>query len=175
MNYIKNVKISLILESKSPSSTFIETAKRRMVTFKQKRNIFIIKDIFSITIFKKSDKEYHLNVTGIKSPIFVPNAIQWIFATYCNKKLFKLLYYKIDNITACFDLGYTVSLHNLALQIRSSKYNPERFHALYFKNEKGTAVVFSSGKINIVGSKSESDVMSLWKLLQNTINAVQDT
>ena len=76
-----------------------------------------------------------MNVTGIKLPNLVPNAIQWIFATYGNKK-FKLLYYKIDNITECFDLGYTVSLHNLALQIRSSKYNPERFHALYFKNEK---------------------------------------
>ena len=74
-----------------------------------------------------------------------------------------------------FCLGYTVSLHNLALQLRSSKYNPGRFHALYLKNEKGTAVVFSSLKIDIVGSKSESDVMTLWKLLQSTINAVQDT
>ena len=146
MDYIKNVKISHILASKSQSSTFIETTKRRMATFKQKRNIFIIKDIFPITISKKSEKEYHLNVTGIKSPNFVPNAIKWIFATYCNKKVFKLLYYKVDKITACFDLGYTVLLHNLALQIRSSKYNPERFHALYFKNEKGTTVVFSPEK-----------------------------
>ena len=42
------------------------------------------------------------------------------------------------------------------------------------KNDKGTAVIFSSGKINIVGAKSELGVMSLWRTLQSTISAVQE-
>ena len=41
MDYIKNVNISLILESKSSSSTFIETAKRRMVTLSKKETYLL--------------------------------------------------------------------------------------------------------------------------------------
>ena len=174
MDYIKNVKISLLLKSRDPFSAFIETTRKRVVVFKQQRNIFIIKDLYSITIFKKPNKQYHLNVTGIKSLKLVPDVIKWIFDIYCSEHTFELFCCKIDNITACFNLGYTISLSNLALQLTSSKYNPERFHAVYFKNDKGTAVIFSSGKINIVGAKSELDVMSLWRILQSTIRAVQE-
>ena len=110
----------------------------------------------------------------MKSPKLIPNVIRRIFAPYCNEHMFEPLCCKIDNITACFNLGYTISLSNLALQLTSSKYNPERFHAVYFKNDKGTAVIFSSGKINIVGAKSELGVMSLWRTLQSTIIAVKE-
>lgn len=175
MNNIKNVKISLIIKSSLPPLSFIETAKCRKVRFKEIRNIVIIKDIFSISIFKKSNEKFHLNVTGIKSVNLVPDTIQWIFATYCTESAFELLSYKIDNITACFDFGFTISLHDLAIQINSSKYNPERFHAVYFKSETGTAVIFSSGKVNIVGSKSEADVEALWKTVQTMIRAVQES
>ena len=146
MENIKNVKISLILKSCAPFSVFVETAKKRMVIFKQQRNIFIIKDLFSITIFKKPNERYHLNVTGIRSIKLVSDVIKWIFSIYCSEYTFELLCCKIDNITACFDLGYSSSLSNLALQLTSSKYNPELFHAVYFKNDKGTAVIFSSGE-----------------------------
>ena len=117
MDNIKNVKISLILKSCAPFSVFIETAKKRMVIFKQQRNIFIIKDLYSITIFKKPNKQYHLNVTGIKSLKLVPDVIKWIFDIYCSEHTFELFCCKIDNITACFNLGYTISLSNLALQL----------------------------------------------------------
>ena len=174
MDNSKNVKISLIINSCAPFSVFIGTAKKRMVIFKQQRNIFIIKDLYSITLFKKPTKQYHLNVTGIKSLKLVPGVIKWIFDIYCSEHTFELFCCKTDNITACFNLGYTISLSNLALQLTSSKYNPERFHAVYFKNDKGTAVIFSSGKVNIVGAKSELDVMSLWNILKSTIHAVQE-
>ena len=163
-----------MLKSNAPFSAFVETARKRVVICKQQRNIFIIKNLFSITIFKNPNERYQLNVTGIKSIKLVPDVIKWIFSIYCSEYTFELLCCKIDNITACFNLGYTISLSNLALQLTSSKYNPERFHAVYFKNDKGTAVIFSSGKINIVGAKSELDVMSLWRILQSTIRAVQE-
>ena len=88
--------------------------------------------------------------------------------------MFELLCCKIDNITASFNLGYTVSLSNLTLQLTPLKYNPEWFHAVYFKTGRSTALIFSSGKINIVGAKSEVGVMSLWQTLQPTISAVQE-
>ena len=66
MDYIKNVNISLILKSRAPFSAFIETARKGVVIFKQQRNIFIIKDLFAITVFKKANKKYHLIITGIK-------------------------------------------------------------------------------------------------------------
>ena len=133
-----------------------------------------MKDLSSMTIFKKPNETYHLNVNGIKSLKLVPDVIKWIDDIYCSEHTFELFCCKINSITACFKLGYTISLSNLALQLTSSKYNPERFHAVYLKNDKGTAVIFSSGKINIVGAKSELDVMSLWRILQSTIRAVQE-
>ena len=174
MDNIKNVKISLMLKSRAPFSAFVETARKRVVIFKQQRNIFIIKDLFAITVFKKPNKKYHLNVTGIKSPKLVPNVIKWIFDTYCSEDTFEFICFIIDNIAASFNLGYSVSLSDLVLQLTPSKYSPERFHAVYFKTDKDTAVIFSSGKINIVGAKSEVGVMSLWQTLQPTISAVQE-
>ena len=91
MDNIKNVKISLILKSCAPFSVFIETAKKRMVIFKQERIIFFIKDFMSISIFKKPYIQYHLNVTGIKWIKLVPDGIMWIFATYYNEDMFERL------------------------------------------------------------------------------------
>ena len=117
MDNNKNVEMRLMLKSCSLFSLFIEIAKTRMVSFKQQRNMFIIKDSFSITIFKKPNKKYHLNVTGIKSLKLDPDVIKWIFATLCSEPTFELLCCKINNVTACFNLGYTIYLSNLALQL----------------------------------------------------------
>ena len=133
-------------------------------------NILFIKDIFSITVFKKVENRYHFNISGIKTITDLDSVIEWLTKTYCNKTDFRLTSYRIDNITAAFDVKRLINLNLLATNIRHSSYNPERFHALYIKNTKGTIVVFQSGKLNIVGSKSVENVLLLWKFIKEKIS-----
>ena len=170
MDFVKNVKISVIFASDVPVNHFFDIASTRNVSCFQKRNILIIKDIYSITIFQKSQNKYHFNVTRIKSISVISDVIKWLVETYCDKNKFQLISYHIDNITSTFDIKQEISLHNLANKIKNASYNPERFHALYLKNIIGTIVVFQTGKINIIGAKSVESITSLWAFIQKEIN-----
>lgn len=172
MEFIKNIKISVEFLSKQTLTHFFDIAVKRNVYCTMKRNILIIKDNFSITVFKKLKNNYHLNITGIKTIGGLDTAIDWLTNTYCNKTDFCLISHRIDNITAAFDAKCFLNLDVLAANINHSSYNPERFHALYIKNIKGTIVVFQTGKINIVGSKSVENVMLLWKFIKEKIDVV---
>ena len=170
MTFIKNVKISTKFLSDQPLAHFSDIAINRNVDFTHVRNILVIKDIFPITVFKQEKNRYHLNVTGIKTLNGIEEAILWLEDTYCNKTDFQLNSYNIDNITSTFDVKHRVPLHTLATVVKHSSYNPERFHALYFKSDEGTAVVFQTGKINIVGSKSVKSILSLWTFIKKKID-----
>ena len=171
MECIKNVKISAIFKSDKPVLSFFDIAETRKVSCKQKRNIIVIKDFYTITIFQKPKNKYHINVTKIKSLTCINKVIDWLIHTYCNTHCFQLVTYKIDNITASFDFKQYICLQYLANTIKNSRYNPERFHALYIKTSNGTAIIFQSGKINILGCSSLESVSSLWTSVQKKINA----
>ena len=100
MEFVKNVKISATFSSNQQMNHFFEKALARNVYCVQKRNILIIKDIYTITVFQKLQNKYHLNITGIKSTDTVSEVIIWIIRTYCDENGFKLISYKIDNITS---------------------------------------------------------------------------
>ena len=170
MDFVKNVKISVIFASKQPIKWFFDIANARNVYCAQKRNIFSINDIYSITIFQKLQNKYHLNVTRIKSLNDISEVIKWLIKTYCDKNNFQIISYRLDNSTAAFDIKQHISLHTLANSIKHSSYNPERFYAVYLKNNKGTIIVFQSGKINILGCKSLENILSLWRFIQKEIN-----
>ena len=170
MDFVKNVKISVIFTSKEPIQWFIDIANARNVYCAQKRNILSKRDIYSITIFQKLHNKYHLNVTRIKTINNISKVIKWIIKTYCDNKYFQLISYKIDNIASTFDIKQYISLHTLANSIKHASYNPERFHAVYLKYDDGTIIVFKSGKINILGCKTLENILSLWRFIQKKIN-----
>ena len=172
MKFIKNVKISVKYFSEEPIKHLITIASDRNVYMKQIRNILIIKDIYSLTVFKQEKNKYHFNVTGIKNLGHIKQTLVWLENTYCNKKHFQYISFKTDNITSTFDTEKHIALDNLAKFVNGSSYNPERFHALYFKNCEGTVVVFRTGKVNIVGCKSLKNILSLWTFIRKKINAV---
>ena len=169
MYCINNVKISVLFHSNKPISIFNTIAEKRLTTVVQKRNIVIINDIYSITIFKKLSNKYHINVTGIRSLSLISSVVDWLINSYCKRTDFQLIRYQIDNITATFDIGFSISLHSLAHAYNSSRYNPERFPGLHYKTDWGTAIVFKSGKVNIVGCKSENEIISIWSMIKEKI------
>ena len=174
MKCINNVKISALFYSVLPFSNFIEIAQNRKIPYSQKRNILIIKDIFSLSVFKKIENKFHINITGIPSLKDVTSTIDWLVNTYCKDIFFRMISFQIDNITATFDIGFNVSLEEIASNVKKSKYNPERFPGLCYKTLHGTAVIFDTGKINIVGCKSEYEIFALWKDIQEIIYVVRN-
>ena len=151
MECINNVKISAIFQYDKPVLSFFDIAETLKVYCEQKRNIVVIKDFYTITIFQKPNNEYHINITGIKSLTYTIKALKWLIDTYCSTHCFQLIKHQIDNITASFDFKQYICLQYLASKIKYSKYNPERFHALYIKDGNGTAIIFQSGKVNTLG------------------------
>ena len=173
MNFIKNVKLAVKYYSSKHVNHFLEVANSRSVKTRKVRNILVLKDKLTIILFVRSDNSYHLNITGIKDLYMVNDAIIWLENTYCNKSDFILLSYNIDNITSAFDTFRYIPLDKLANILNNCSYNPERFHALYFKTSVGMVIVFQSGKVNIVGCKTLRNILSLWSFIKTKIHAVR--
>lgn len=66
--------------------------------------------------------------------------------------------YKIVNIVACHDFGRRLNLNEIR-NLPNAMYEPELFPGLSLRLSDCTAVVFHTGKVNLLGAKS---MMELW-------------
>ncbi|CAM9823898.1 unnamed protein product, partial [Choristocarpus tenellus] len=73
---------------------------------------------------------------------------------------------KLVNVTATCSVNCKLDLKNIVMRARNAEYNPKRFSACVIRlNEpKATALVFSSGKMVVTGSKSETVSLSASKM-----------
>ncbi|CAM9415986.1 unnamed protein product [Discosporangium mesarthrocarpum] len=64
----------------------------------------------------------------------------------------------VVNVTATSSVKCKLDLQNIVMRARNAEYNPRRFSACVIRltDPKATALVFSSGKMVVTGSKSES-------------------
>ena len=62
---------------------------------------------------------------------------------------------KVQNLVVSANLGYEVNIDVAATELDNVEYEPEQFPGLIFrvKEPKCVALVFTSGKINVVGAK----------------------
>ena len=67
MNNINNVKISVLFHSFTPITHFVQLAGARNVSTTYNINFVVIKDVFSIIVFKSISDIFDINVTGIRS------------------------------------------------------------------------------------------------------------
>ena len=83
-----------------------------------------------------------------------------------------LLNFKVDNIIATDDFHQHLNLKEIAQRkiFEKVKYNSEQFPGLFIKFNTGTVILFHSGKIVIVGCKTQQEV---WKLSDLVITALQ--
>ena len=61
---------------------------------------------------------------------------------------------KVDNITSSFNIKKPILFKQLKITNQKFNFNPERFSGFFIKYTEGTAVLFQSGKINIIGCKT---------------------
>ena len=139
--------------------------------FTDKRNFLVIKDKSSMNIFKWDQNRYHINVTGINTISHVNSTLDWVIRNYCSLPEFTYLHHTIDNITATYYLGHRISLENLAAQLADCNYNAERFPGLHVKIGKGAAIIFSSGKVNLLGYNSNANIEASWEVIKHMVTS----
>jgi hypothetical protein len=136
----------------------------------KKSNIIVIKCKYTFCIFEKKNNFIHFNVTGIKNFQSVDE-----FKTYFKNIFFpcEILNFKIDNITATFNLNNEINLFKLYEISNKVNYNPERFPGLFLKDFEKTCIIFKNGKVIILGCKSEKEINLIWrKVLKQTLNVI---
>jgi transcription initiation factor TFIID TATA-box-binding protein len=81
---------------------------------------------------------------------------------------------KVQNIVATTDLGSRLDFSMLLSQISNYIYEPETFPGIIYRTANGpTALIFSSGKLVIAGSKSDRELQDTSKdLTMKLINFI---
>lgn len=133
----------------------------------------IFKSKYIYTLFKpklSGERQSHLNITRLKSRSKIRKALD-----ICKLVIKGLLLEdtkKIDNITASATFNQNINLRNF-FELYSSqlsiKYNRDKFPGAFVKTSCGTALLFHSGKIIIVGCKKKSEIKWLLNMVLTKI------
>ena len=123
----------------------------------------MVKNKFAYIIFTKSKtfRNYHVNITKIPSLDQVPNALKEL-KNIINEN-FSIENIKIENLTCLHHLNLNINLHetfknfqsHLFPEIVYTRYNAEKFPGIFAKLNKCSILIFSSGKLVVIGASSE--------------------
>jgi transcription initiation factor TFIID TATA-box-binding protein len=77
--------------------------------------------------------------------------------------------FSIQNFVFTEDLETEINIDKIALEKEEAEYDPETFPGMILRKEKGTILVFSSGKVVISGAESKDDAKDALKYLREDI------
>ena len=117
----------------------------------------MVKKTYVYIIFKsrRNSKSYHVNITKIPRTEEIQPSIEELNSVITND--FVVTSYKVENLTYSLDVGYALPLMDIFELIkresivRKIRFNPERFPGMFVTLESSTILVFSSGKMVIIG------------------------
>jgi len=169
---IKNVKTSLKIKKLS-LNTVIEYLKTHNIGYIEKSNYIIIKFKYIYILFKpKSLLINHVNITKIPDLEYINKSVNVLTnEVFANLKI-DIIYLKIDNITAVYNLNKSIDLLDIVLKNCEKlkiKYNKEKFPGLFIRFDQGTLIIFHSGKIISVGCKSLDNLHVLFDELHKIL------
>ena len=80
----------------------------------------------------------------------------------------------IENIVSTAKLNCELKLKEIAIQELNTQYNPKRFSGLIMriKEPKATSLIFSNGKIIVLGAKTEEDSLKACKKIGKIIRSL---
>lgn len=165
---ISNIKISCQIQLTEHACLTLNNE----VKCKQFNNFVVIKSKYVYTIFKrkKNSQSYHVNITKIPSEKFIQSSMDELHKILQSPFLIKS--YKKENITCTYDVGKKMPLILIYEKLREEKFvekvkfNPERFPGMFIFTPNNTILLFSSGKMVIIGAnKIKSVVDSIQSLL----------
>lgn len=153
---VANVKVSIKVKS-IPLNIVSTILKEKDIVFRLHNNFIVVKSKYTFIIFKpKNLEKTHINITKIPNIDSVNSAISEIEnildCTHSNLS--------VDNIIASCNLNKSLNLIEIVNNkiFEKIKYNNQKFPGLFVKFNIGTAIIFHSGKIVIVGCHKITDV-----------------
>lgn len=158
MDYkIANVKVSIKTKQLS-LDIVLKICHEKELYCNNYKNFLVVKNVYTYIIFKKNkNDENHINITKIPTLDLVSDAIALIQQlTNCF-----VISKSIDNIIASTCVKKLLDLKEVSKLFSNVKYNNEKFPGLFIKFKIGTAIIFHSGKIVIVGAKTEENIKCL--------------
>lgn len=163
MYSLRNVKISIKIEGIS-LNTVSEVCLQKSLDYKKYENFIVVKNKFTFIIFKNNKKNInHVNITKIPTIDAINESL--LYLKECGETIIiRPNTMKIDNLTATTNLNKEINLPEFVRrnsQIYNIKYINEKFPGLFIKFEKGTIILFHTGKVVLIGSKTESDLECL--------------
>jgi|GWRWMinimDraft_12_1066020.scaffolds.fasta_scaffold09456_2 TATA-box binding protein (TBP) (component of TFIID and TFIIIB) len=165
MFQITNIKLSLKLQSVSLDS--VENfCEKKKIYFKTYPNFIVIKTKYSYILFKENNQNInHLNITKIPSFLDIEDSIE-LFAKIINSKRHLFTQKTIDNITANFSLNKTINLSYFAARYKNDyfiQYKNETFSGLCIRFLSGTALLFHTGNVVVIGCNNTRDIKWIMK------------
>jgi len=152
---IRNIKIS-VRTSEVSLNNVLKHLSSENIPHRCYPNFVTFKKDFSFVVFKKSkNNSNHVNISSLRTNQDIKKSLHILK----NLLKVKILSLKVDNVVATTNIKKRLNLLDIARsKTLNTKYNPEQFPGVFVKLVKGTAILFHSGKVVIVGSKSYKDL-----------------
>ncbi len=80
----------------------------------------------------------------------------------------------VENIVVSSELGFSLNLERLAASM-GLVYEPERFPGAVYKSKGKTVLIFPSGRIVCMGSKSEKEAREIVEELRASLSSCRET
>lgn len=160
MFVISNIKISFKLNNIC-LDTVQQVCEEKKINNKKYPNFLVIRNDYTFIIFKKNNiGTNHVNATKIMSDSNILDCIS-SFLNIIDLKNIPIPSWTVDNITSNFSLNKKINLsdfiqnHKTFLNI---KYQNEIFSGIFIKFQSGTAILFHSGNVVIIGCKNKDSI-----------------
>ena len=143
-------------------------------------NFCVIKSKFTFIIFTKNKEQnytFHANITKISNLCYVTEAIEKLSNIIKQKHVIEKV--KIENLTCFYHAPQTINLRQLLdhfnlyndSNVISLRYRPEKFPGMFITLKKCTVLLFSNGKLVVIGASNEKDakngISHVLKLVQS--------
>lgn len=168
MFLVRNIKVSVKVRALVLNNALMQLYNNNIIC-KQFGNFISFKsNNYTFVLFKRGrKKETHVNITQIPNFQSIHKAIEVLVRLIgC-----VVINYVIDNIIATSDIKRSICLQKIVdeRKFKKIKYNSEIFPGLFLKFTKGTSILFHSGKIVIVGSKSIENIKWILEIVHANI------
>ena len=124
----------------------------------------------------QQNRNFHINITKIPSTEHISKALDELKLVISSEFIIEV--FKVENMTCLYQITTEINLstfyYNLKLnvdfEIEQKRYDPEKFPGMFLTLRKCSALIFSSGKIVIIGASSKQDakqgIKIIYELLQ---------
>ena len=143
-------------------------------------NFCVIKSKFTFIIFTKKkgpDHTFHANITKISNLYFVREAIEKLSDIIKEKHVTEKV--NIENLTGFYHAPQSINLRHVLnnfnvnnnSNVISLRYRPEKFPGMFISLKNCTVLLFSNGKLVVIGASNEEDakrgILLVLKIVQD--------